>query len=307
MDRTHRASDPRLKYILTMISNGKARNNPKVEGLIRGRIGRRADLCDPEKAYSTLFTVNRNVDEYNQAELAKNPNQLIKSRIQRTEGSGADQDKIIKQYSIPEEVEFKVGATVMVTGNIRQGNGDFIANGSIGTVSGNLKGVPMVKFNDGQMAIIHHQEYPLMVKTQIQDPLTKKTSTVEVKVAAVAQLPLKLGYAITVHKSQGQTYSGVVTDLSKVFTAGLGYVALSRVRSLDDLVITDWNPKALDLDPLSKKISLFVKKKALKSRESFLENPGNYSALLTEKISRATMWIEELSAKSNGMKRNWEF
>ena len=306
MDKSHRATDKRLKYTLTKIANGKARGDEHVDDFLRSRMGTRAELCDPDKVYSTLFTVNKNVDEYNQAELAKNKSQLIQIRLER-EGTKSDTDKIIKKYALPEIIEYKVGATVMVSSNIRLQTGDTLANGSIGVVTGQIGGEPMVRFNDGLHTIIHKAEYPLTEKKSYVDPDTKVTSHFEYVIAKVKQIPLKLGYAITVHRSQGQTFNGVVADLSKVFTAGLGYVALSRVRNLDDLVITGWNPRALDLDPLSKKISGYVKRRALETREEFIGKRNEYEGLLTDELTRTVMWDTSESARLNGSRKDWVY
>ena len=59
--------------------------------------------------------------------------------------------------------------------------------------------------------------------------------------ASISQIPLKLAYAITVHKSQGMTLDSAVIDLSKAFVEGMGYVALSRVKSLDSLYLLGIN------------------------------------------------------------------
>lgn len=67
--------------------------------------------------------------------------------------------------------------------------------------------------------------------------------------AEVVQLPLRLGWAITIHKSQGMSMDAAVIDLRKSFTPGMGYVALSRVRNLDGIYLTGINKMALQLHP----------------------------------------------------------
>jgi hypothetical protein len=69
-------------------------------------------------------------------------------------------------------------------------------------------------------------------------------------VAEIKQLPLRLAWAITLHKSQGMTLDAAQIDLSKTFIMGMGYVALSRVRSLDTLNLMGINQKALMVDPV---------------------------------------------------------
>ncbi len=66
--------------------------------------------------------------------------------------------------------------------------------------------------------------------------------------AEIRQIPLRLAWAITVHKSQGMTLENAVIDLSDAFVAGQGYVALSRVRSLAGLTLRGYNRTALEID-----------------------------------------------------------
>ncbi len=66
--------------------------------------------------------------------------------------------------------------------------------------------------------------------------------------AAITQIPLRLAWAITVHKSQGMTLDTAVMDLSDAFVAGQGYVALSRVRALSGLILRGLNERALEID-----------------------------------------------------------
>lgn len=295
MDKVHRATDSRLKEALTRIANDKV--TEATREVIEGRIfsHREIEALDKPggKVYTRLFTTNRNVDRYNEEELAKNPNRPVRLRAE-TFGSKKDVQNLMKSRTVPEMITLKVGAKIIITSNITDMEGNNIAaNGSLGEIVdfARVTKNPIIRFNDGSEHEIERMDYTQVKEVknsyQVPDPknssknITKHFTTQEV-VATVRQYPMKLGYAITVHKSQGQTFDGVVVDLSRTFQAGLGYVALSRVRSLDDLVISGFHRKAYQVDKESLKISRMVKRAALNARKEFedAEMLEYYSTLL---------------------------
>jgi ATP-dependent exoDNAse (exonuclease V) alpha subunit len=77
--------------------------------------------------------------------------------------------------------------------------------------------------------------------------------------AEIAQVPLRLAWAITVHKSQGMTLDTAVMDLSDCFVPGQGYVALSRVRSLSGLILRGANIVALQIDPRVRQYDILLR------------------------------------------------
>jgi hypothetical protein len=134
----------------------------------------------------------------------------------------------------PDLLELKTGAAVMFTKNSPQGR---FVNGTLGTVVEFENGthLPIVETKDGDRIIAEPMEWQVEENGKIR--------------ASVAQVPLRLAWAMTVHKSQGMSMDAAVIDLSQAFEYGQGYVALSRVRRLSGLHLLGVNEKALRVHP----------------------------------------------------------
>ena len=114
-------------------------------------------------------------------------------------------------------------------------------NGSMGTVLGFTdKGFPSVKLLNGKTVAAEIENWSI-----IDD--NGKT------LASYNQIPLRLAWAITVHKCQGMTLDEAEIDLSKTFEKGQGYVALSRLKKLENLQLIGLNEMALSVDRLAQK------------------------------------------------------
>lgn len=133
----------------------------------------------------------------------------------------------------PEVLTLKIGARVIfLRNNLERG----YVNGTLGTVVDfSEEGLPIVEVLGGRKIIAIPERWSVEVG--------------EKTVAEIRQIPLRLAWAITVHKSQGMTLDGAEVDLSQSFEHGMGYVALSRVRSLNGLRLLGWNSLALQVDP----------------------------------------------------------
>ena len=132
----------------------------------------------------------------------------------------------------------RIGAKVMfVKNNPDKG---FI-NGTLGELIGYSKlGLPIVKTLDNEKITVTPESW------SIDD---EKGSTL----ASYKQIPLRLAWAITVHKSQGMTLDAAELDLGRTFEKGQGYVALSRLRDIEKLKLLNFNTMSLQVDSLAMK------------------------------------------------------
>lgn len=180
-----------------------------------------------------LFSHNAEVDRINDEVLAKlkgEPHIFTMS----SQGPNMLVAALKKGCLSPEALYLKVGAAVMFTkNNPKEG----FVNGTLGTVLGFNKtsGYPRVKVRYGKQIDIEPMEWTVEENGKVR--------------ALITQLPLRLAWAITVHKSQGMNLDEAVMDLSGVFEFGQGYVALSRVRRLSGLYILGWNERAFQVHP----------------------------------------------------------
>jgi ATP-dependent DNA helicase PIF1 len=141
-----------------------------------------------------------------------------------------------KSYMTENELKLCVGAQVMLVYNLSVEEG--LANGSRGVVTGfSNAGTPVIRFLNGiERAILVHEF----------------TSELSFATVTRQQIPLKLAWAITIHKSQGLTLDYVVTNLRSVFIPSQIYVSLSRVKNLEGLFLTGINFGRVGCDPVVK-------------------------------------------------------
>ncbi len=187
-------------------------------------------------AYPTrLYAHNINVDAINAKELAKIPGAEKVFRME-THGFKALVETLERSCLALPEVRLKVGAEVMFVKNALDGT---YVNGTRGVVEAFEKdadgGWPLIRTFDGKKIIAFPEEW------RLEDGGTVR--------ASLTQVPLRLAWAITIHKSQGMTLDAAEVDLSDAFEPGMGYVALSRVRSLSGLKLMGLNETALSVHP----------------------------------------------------------
>lgn len=225
----YRQDDADFLEILSAIRSGQV-NDTHYE-----RIGTRHALNGENKFPANvpkLFSHNADVDRINAAELAKLSG--VSKRF-RMSSKGKDSFVVgLKRGCLsPEILELKEGAAVMFTKN--SPNGKFV-NGTLGVVSGwGADGLPIVKVKNDLRIFTESMEWKMEEHGKIK--------------ASISQIPLRLAYAMTVHKSQGMSMDAAIIDLSRAFEYGQGYVALSRVRRLNGVYLTGLNDRALQVHP----------------------------------------------------------
>lgn len=224
----HRQDDSDYLAILSAIRSGEF-DNSHLNHLQLRKVGHSQIPDNIPKLYSH----NANVDRFNDDVLAKLP---VKSRTYTMSAIGLSPLTVAlkKGCLSPEILTLKVGAVVMFTKNNPK---EKYVNGTLGTVIGFDKddGLPIVQTRGGRN-----------VKVEPADWTVEENGKVR---AQISQLPLRLAWAITVHKSQGMNLDEAALDLSGVFEYGQGYVALSRIKRLSGLYILGWNERAFQVHP----------------------------------------------------------
>lgn len=238
LEEQHRAEDLRLQQILNAMRAGDMRNR-HLSWLVE-RMNR-----DPGDNVTRLYTLNVDVESLNKQKLDELPGDS--HYLLRTSKGGYDAIRQLqKNVLAPEVLELKIGALVMA---VKNDAGQRFANGSTGEVlEFTDDGLPVVSFN-GRMPIV-------------VEPADWEKRSGDKLVASITQVPLRLAYAITVHKSQGMTLDKAEVDLSKAFVEGMGYVGLSRVKSLNTLFIKGLNRRALMVSKKAQQIDAELREKS---------------------------------------------
>jgi hypothetical protein len=200
-----------------------------------------------------LFSHNLDVDSVNNIELSKLTEEE-KSFVMIGEGNDKIVEILKKGCLSPENLELKIGAIVMCTKNNQK---ERFVNGTLGKVIGfdEFNGNPIIKTKNGREILIEPMDWVVEENGKIR--------------AQITQVPLRLAWAITVHKSQGMSMDAAVMDLSQVFEFGQGYVALSRVRRLSGLYLLGINEHALKVHPEILEKDIYFKNNSEEAQKIF--------------------------------------
>ena len=231
----HRQHEGEFKYLLNGVRHGQ------VTAEMAGRLNSVGARPAPTDGAITLATRNDTVTRINALELGRLKG---KAKTAQAEVSG---DFAGRGFPADESLDLKVGARVMFLRN-DTGNGEGgqrWVNGTVGTVT---------KISSTVFVEVDGEEHEVQPAIWEKFKYTYSPATKQLRkdiVAEFTQFPLRLAWAVTIHKSQGKTYDRAIVDLgSGVFSAGQTYVALSRITALDGLYLTRaLRPSDIRVDP----------------------------------------------------------
>lgn len=229
-----------------------------------------------------LYTHNADVDAVNSAKLKVLPGMTRKFSMS-ARGNKQMQQNLAKSCLSPELLELKENAMVMCTKNNFEGG---YVNGTLGRViSFDMEeGYPVIETHDGRKIVMKPSTWSIAEEGKV--------------IAEIEQVPLRLAWAITVHKSQGMSLDAAEVDLSKAFVYGQGYVALSRVRSLKGLKMLGMSTTALQVDPKIVSFDARFKAESVSAEDAFEQMEDTEINVMHERFIKAgggTMFTGEVT------------
>ena len=246
----HRQDDGAFLDALASIRSGTADEDSLL--VFQDRASAAADVSTK---IPRLYAHNADVDRINAGALRELPGGAT-SFTMTSEGRESLVEALKRGCLSPETLMLKKDAVVMCTkNNPMQG----FANGTLGVVVGfdQTSKFPVIKTKDGDILTIEPMEWVVEEGGRIR--------------AKITQVPLRLAWAMTIHKSQGMSMDAAAMDLSGVFEHGHGYVALSRVRSLSGLHLLGWSERALLVHPAVARQDALFRERSEDAEKAFAE------------------------------------
>lgn len=244
----HRQEDGTYLDLLAAIRDGSFDHTHASTILTRESDGEGLDDEIPR-----LYTHNADVDRINEGQLTRLPG---KARTYSMTPTGPEilVEGLKRGCLSPALLTLKEGAIVMCTKNNPAGG---YVNGTLGKIIGftGATSEPIIETYDGRELTIGTAEWALEENGKVR--------------AKITQLPLRLAWAITVHKSQGMSMDAAAIDLSRTFEYGQGYVALSRVRTLSGLTVLGWRDEATMVHPEVARMDERLREESMAAEEAF--------------------------------------
>jgi len=239
LDEIIRQGDVEFKDILNKIRVGYIDDD--IKRVLNSRIGVNLENSfgiRPTKLYSKNIDVNKE-NELELDKLANDGRQFYEYDIQVSvyvkQNQNIVREKFLKNSNISQNLQLCEGAQVMLTKNLDLING--LANGSRGVITSFVNDLPIVKFLNGEERLIELSIWDIEENGEL--------------ILSARQIPIKIAYAISIHKSQGCSLDYAEIDLSEIFEYGQAYVALSRVKSLKGLSLIDINYDLIAAHPIA--------------------------------------------------------
>lgn len=253
-----RQTDVSMTRILNEIRAGHV--SPASRAALNARVGAVITSGSGSGLVTRLYAQNIDVDKINDRHLSELPGEARSYRM-LTSGPASRVESLQKNCLAPAVLSLKTGARVMFVRNDPTGR---YVNGTVGIVeSFDAVGGPIVRTSLG--------------RTVSPDMETWSQSDGDTTLASITQYPLRLAWAITIHKSQGMSLDAAEIDLRNAFVKGMGYVALSRVRSLEGLSLVGINNLALAVDDEAHRVDAYFRARSdeAAARAVMIVNPSD--------------------------------